>query len=64
MNINSVTQTVIIAGILFTIAMLVQEDEIQVETVDDLQSKLQNAVENEDYETAAVIRDKINSLNP
>lgn len=64
MGYNTVTRSLVIAGILLTIAMLIEEDEMGVETLDELQLKLDNAVASEDYETAAVIRDKINALNP
>jgi protein-arginine kinase activator protein McsA len=64
MGYNTVTRTLVIAGILLTIAMLIEEDEMNVETMDELQLKLDNAIEREDYETAAIIRDKLNSLQP
>ena len=41
----------------------IRNAECEIETIEELEEQLQEAIEKEDYETAARLRDKINSIN-
>jgi excinuclease UvrABC helicase subunit UvrB len=72
MKINTEIKTLLIGGVLLTLACLVlkeNQDSTTNSSIDEkdsdnlihFENELNNAVENEDYETAARLRDIINS---
>lgn len=76
MKINTVTKTLLIGGVLLTLACLVlQENEQQSKDksssneseekpLNQLENELKTAIENEDFEMAAKLRDIINAKKP
>jgi protein-arginine kinase activator protein McsA len=76
MKINTVTKTLLIGGVLLTLACLVLQEnehkqkdksssnESEEKPLNQLENELKVAVENEDFEMAAKLRDIINSKKP
>jgi protein-arginine kinase activator protein McsA len=76
MKINTITKTLLIGGVLLTLACLVLQEnehkqkdksssnENEEKPLNQLENELKTAIEIEDYESAAKLRDIINAKKP